>query len=362
MKYIDEYRNPDLARALIKKINMFASKIGKTITIMEVCGSHTQAIGRYGIRKLMPENVRLISGPGCPVCVTAISDVDRAIWLASQKDAIFTTFGDMMRVPGTAGASLQKLRAEGSDIRVVSSTLDCLKIAHDNPGKEIMFMGIGFETTSPTIAAMIIRAKDKGIRNLSVMSVHKIIPPAMMALASDPALNIDGFMCPGHVSIVLGAEAYRFIAETGRPAVITGFEPVDVLEGVLLILEQIDENRPDVAIQYKRGISPEGNPKARGFIEAVFETGDSEWRGLGTINSSGLFIKDNLRSFDVLSRFDIPVIKSQEIKGCACGDMLKGIKTPYQCPLFGSMCTPVNPLGPCMVSSEGTCSSYYKFH
>ncbi len=361
MKYIDEYRNPALAKALIKKISIIALKIGRTITIMEVCGSHTQSIGRYGIRKLMPENIRLISGPGCPVCVTPISDVDRAIWLASQKNVIFTTFGDMMKVPGTAGASLQKLRADGADIRVVSSALDCLKIAYSNPEEEIVFMGIGFETTSPTIAAMIIRAKDNGISNLSVMSVHKIIPPAMMNLASDPGLNIDGFMCPGHVSIVLGTEAYRFIADAGRPAVITGFEPVDVLEGVSLILEQIHENRPDVAIQYKRGVCREGNPKARGFIDAVFETGDSEWRGLGTIRASGLFIKDALRSFDTLSRFDIPSIRSQEIKGCACGDILKGIKTPVECPLFGNVCTPANPLGPCMVSTEGTCSSYYKY-
>lgn len=361
MRYIDEYRDPKLAKAILEKITALAAGINKTVTIMEVCGSHTQAIGRYGIRKLMPDNVRLISGPGCPVCVTAISDVDRAIWLASQKNVIFSTFGDMMRVPGTAGASLQKLRAEGSDIRVVSSTLDCLRIANYNPEKEVVFMGIGFETTSPTIAAMIIRAKNKGIKNLSVMSVHKIIPPAMMALASDPGLNIDGFMCPGHVSIVLGAEAYRFIAEAGRPAVITGFEPVDVLEGVLLILEQITENRPDVAIQYKRGVSREGNPKARDAIDTVFEIGDSEWRGLGIIAASGLFIRDNFRSFDTLSRFDIPRIKSQEIKGCACGDMLKGIKTPHECPLFGKTCTPVNPVGPCMVSAEGTCAAYYKY-
>jgi hydrogenase expression/formation protein HypD len=362
MKYIDEYRDPQLAKALLEKIGRLALSLNKPITIMEVCGSHTQAIGRYGIRRLMPENIRLISGPGCPVCVTAISDVDRAIWLASQKNVIFTTFGDMMRVPGTAGASLQRLRAEGSDIRVVSSTLDCLSIANANPEKEVVFLGIGFETTSPTIAAMLIRAKSKGIKNLSVMSVHKIIPPAMLALASDPGLNIDGFMCPGHVSIVLGVEAYRFIAESGRPAVITGFEPVDVIEGVLMILEQIAENRPDVAIQYKRGVSWEGNPKARGFIDAVFEIGDSEWRGLGIIAASGLFIKNNFRSFDTLSRFVIPEIKSQEIKGCACGDMLKGIKTPHECPLFGETCTPANPLGPCMVSAEGTCSSYYKYH
>ncbi len=361
MRYIDEYRDPKLAKAILEKITVLAAGINKTVTVMEVCGSHTQAIGRYGIRKLMPENIRLISGPGCPVCVTAISDVDRAIWLASQKDVIFTTFGDMMRVPGTAGASLQKLRAEGSDIRIVSSTIDCLRIAGANPEKEVVFMGIGFETTSPTIAAMIMRAKEKAIENLSVLSVHKIIPPAMKALASDPCLNIDGFMCPGHVSIVLGAEAYRFIAEAGRPAVITGFEPVDVLEGVLLILEQIAENRPDVAIQYKRGVVWEGNPKAREAIDTVFEIGDSEWRGLGNIAASGLFIRDDFRSFDTLRRFDIPRIKSLEVKGCACGDMLKGIKTPLECPLFGKACTPVNPVGPCMVSAEGTCASYYKY-
>jgi hydrogenase expression/formation protein HypD len=362
MKYIDEYRDPQLAKALLERLGRLAISINQQITIMEVCGSHTQAIGRYGIRKLMPENVRLISGPGCPVCVTAISDVDRASWIASQKDVIFTTFGDMMRVPGTEGASLQKLRAEGSDIRVVSSTLDCLRIANANPGKEVVFMGIGFETTSPTIAAMIIRAKERRIKNLSVMSVHKIIPPAMLALASDPALKIDGFMCPGHVSIVLGAEAYRFIAEGGRPAIITGFEPVDIIEGVLMILEQIAGKRPDVAIQYKRGVSREGNPKARDFIDAVFEISDSEWRGLGMIPASGLFIKEDFRLFDTLTRFDIPEIKSQEIKGCACGEMLKGIKTPNDCPMFGKACTPVNPLGPCMVSAEGTCSSYYKYH
>lgn len=361
MRHIDEYRDPALAKALIDKIEGLASRIRKTVTIMEVCGSHTQAIGRYGIRKLMPENVRLISGPGCPVCVTAVSDVDRAIWLASQKEVIFTTFGDMMRVPGTKGASLQKLRAEGSDIRIVSSTIDCLATASANPGKRVVFMGIGFETTSPTIAAMIIKAEDKGLRNLSVMSVHKIIPPAMTALASDPDLNIDGFMCPGHVSIVLGAEAYRFIADAGRPAVITGFEPIDVLEGVFMILEQIVHNRPDVALQYRRGVSWEGNPKARSAIDTVFETGDSEWRGLGVIPESGLFIKRDLKVFDALSCFDIPEIESEENKGCACGDMLKGIKTPDECPLFGKACTPANPVGPCMVSSEGTCSAYYKY-
>jgi len=361
MKYIDEYRDPKLAESLIRKVNSLSLKIGKAITIMEVCGSHTQAIGRYGIRKLMPENIRLISGPGCPVCVTAISDVDKALWIASQDNVIFTTFGDMMKVPGTRARSLQKLRAEGFDIRIVSSTLDCLKIASDNTGKQIVFMGIGFETTTPTIAAMIIRAKKRGISNLSVFSVHKIIPPAMKALASDPSLNINGFMCPGHVSIILGTEAYRFIARAGIPAVITGFEPIDVLEGIEIILDQIINNKPDVSIQYKRAVNADGNAKARQIIDEVFFEGDSEWRGLGVIPDSGLFIKKDFSDFNTANRFNIPDIESEEIKGCACGDMLKGIKTPYECPLFDNVCTPVNPVGPCMVSSEGTCSAYYKY-
>lgn len=361
MRYIDEYRDPALAHALLARIDQTAALIGSPVTIMEVCGSHTQAIGRYGIRKLLPPTIRLISGPGCPVCVTAIHDVDTAIWLSRQPQIIFTTFGDMLRVPGTAGASLQKSRAAGADIRIVASPLDCISLAEAHPDKEIVFMGIGFETTSPTIGAMVLRAQKKGIRNISVYSVHKIIPPAMQALMHDPAINIDGFLCPGHVSIVIGADAYAFIPQAGKPAVITGFEPVDVLEGILIILEQLRDRSPAVAIQYGRSVSPAGNAKARAVLDAVFTIQDAEWRGLGTIPGSGLAFSQAYQAFDTLQRFAIPEIHSAEIRGCACGDILRGALTPDECPLFGKACTPTNPIGPCMVSSEGSCAAYYKY-
>lgn len=361
MRYIDEYRDPALARALLARIEKVAAQYASPVTIMEVCGSHTQAIGRYGIRKLLPPGIRLISGPGCPVCVTAIHDVDTAIWLAGQPHVIFATFGDMLRVPGTAGESLQKARAAGADVRIVSSPLDCIPLAQSHPDKEICFMGIGFETTSPTIGAMVMRAQKMGIRNISVFSVHKIIPPAMQALIHDPAIKIDGFLCPGHVSIVIGAEAYAFIPQTGKPAVITGFEPIDVLEGILMILEQLRDQTPSVAIQYGRGVSPAGNAKARSVLEAVFTVQDAEWRGLGIIPDSGLAFSEPYQAFDTLHRFRVPEIHSAEIKGCACGDILRGALTPNECPLFGKACTPVSPIGPCMVSSEGSCAAYYKY-
>ena len=361
MKYIDEYRDPALAKALLGRIEKAARGLDRNVSVMEVCGSHTQAIGRYGIRKLLPEKIRLISGPGCPVCVTSIHDVDLAISLAARPGVIFATFGDMLRVPGTGSASLQKLRAEGADIRVVASPLDCITLARDNPDKQVIFMGIGFETTSPTVGAMVMRARTLGIANVSVFSVHKVIPPAMQALIHDPAIRIDGFLCPGHVSIVIGAAAYTFLAEAGKPAVITGFEPIDVLEGILMILEQLVEQRPAVAIQYARGVAPEGNAKARAVLEEVFTTRDAQWRGLGTIPASGLVFTDVYQAFDALRRFDVPEIHSIEVKGCCCGDVLRGAILPDECPLFGRGCTPVNPVGPCMVSGEGSCAAYYKY-
>ena len=361
MKYIDEYRDPALAKALLGRIVHAAAALDRNVSIMEVCGSHTQAIGRYGIRKMLPENVRLISGPGCPVCVTSIHDVDVSIHLAARPGVIFATFGDMLRVPGTAGASLQKLKAQGADIRVVASPLDSITLARDNPDKHIVFMGIGFETTSPTIGAMVMRARKLGISNVSVFSVHKVIPPAMQALINDPAIKIDGFICPGHVSIIIGADAYTFIAEAGKPAVITGFEPIDVLEGILMILEQLVEERPAVAIQYGRGVSRAGNAKARAVLDEVFTARDAEWRGLGTIPGSGLVFRDAYQEYDTLKHFEVPRIQSTEIKGCACGDVLRGVIIPDECPLFGQGCTPVNPIGPCMVSGEGSCAAYYKY-
>ena len=361
MRYIDEYRNPLLARGLLDRIAALAGRIGRPVTLMEVCGSHTQAIGRYGIRSLLPPSIRLVSGPGCPVCVTSIRDVDAAHHLAALPGLIFAVFGDMMRVPGTGGKTLQQLRASGAEIRVVPSALDIVAMAENEPGGEVVFMGIGFETTAPTVAAALRTADRKGIGNLSVLSVHKLVPPALRLLLADPALNLDGFLCPGHVSTMIGSRAYAFIAEAGRAAVVTGFEPVDILEGLLMLLEQVDAPRREVAIQYSRGVRPEGNPRAMALMHEVFETGDAEWRGLGTIEGSGLSISRAYERFDARKRFAIPEMASAEVPGCACGEILRGIREPATCPLFRRLCTPADPVGPCMVSSEGTCAAHYRY-
>jgi hydrogenase expression/formation protein HypD len=362
MKYIDEYRDHSLVKGLIAAIEKRARRINGGITLMEVCGTHTHVIGRFGIKKLLPGNIRLVSGPGCPVCVTSIRDVDRAIFLAGMKDAVFATFGDMLRVPGTGRSSLQKSRAGGADVRVIASTTDCIEISGKNPAKEVILMGIGFETTTPMVASVIDMARKRGIVNFSVFSVHKVVPPALKAIINDPSLNIDGFICPGHVSTIIGLTPYNVIVEAGRAAVITGFEPVDILEGILMILGQIAEGNGEVAIQYARGVNREGNPRARDIINRVFRTGDAEWRGLGRIQESGLFLRDEYRELDALRRFDIPSIKSEDVKGCGCGDVLKGAMLPDQCSLFRKACTPANPIGPCMVSSEGTCAAYFRYH
>ena len=361
MKYIDEYRDPALVRRLVSRIEEAAPRDGAPVKIMEVCGSHTQAIGRYGLRQMLPSRVRLISGPGCPVCVTSVNDVDKALYLAGRSEIIFATFGDMLRVPGTREQSLQKIRAAGADVRVVASARDCLTLACDNRRREVVFLGIGFETTSPTIAATVREAQTREIGNFSVFSVHKVIPPAMQALIADEALAIDGFLCPGHVSTIIGADAYRFVAEAGRAAVITGFEPVDVLEGILMILLQIKEGRPAVEIQYARGAGPEGNVRAREILSSVFEPGAASWRGIGVIDESGLFFRKRYDAFDAARRFAIPEIASEEIKGCACGDILRGAKEPPECGPFGTRCSPRRPVGPCMVSSEGTCAAFYRY-
>lgn len=362
MKYIDEYRDTKIARGLLEGIGRRAAKIAAPVTVMEVCGSHTQALGRYGIRGMLPRGIRLISGPGCPVCVTAIHDVDIALWLAGQPDTVFLTFGDMLRVPGTRGRNLQQLRASGANIRVVASAADGIAIAADNPSKQIVFMGIGFETTSPTVAAVVRACQEKNIKNFSVFSVHKLIPPALQALMHDPALSVDGFLCPGHVSTIIGTQAYHCIPEAGRAAVITGFEPVDILEGVYLLLGQILEGKKEVVLQYSRGVKPEGNQRARAMLEAVFCPASAAWRGLGEIPESGLVFTEAYRTFDALRKYRVPDIVSEEIAGCRCGEILRGIRSPDQCPLFRKACTPLTPVGACMVSSEGTCAAYYKYH
>jgi len=362
MKFIDEYRDPQLAQGLLARIRATAERIAGTVTLMEICGSHTYAVGRFGIRKILPENIRLISGPGCPVCVTSAADVDRALWLASRRDVIFATFGDMLRVPGSGGESLQKKRAAGADIRVITSAAECIGMAAANTDREIVLMGIGFETTAPTVAAAVESCRKKSLHNLSVFSVHKTVPQVLRALIADPALRIDGFICPGHVSTIIGSEAYQIIPGSGKAAAIMGFEPVDILHGLWMILEQIAEGRKEVAIQYRRGVSPKGNPKAKEVLETVFRPADAEWRGMGIIPGSGLALRDDRDRFDAAKKYDIPAFCSEDPPGCGCGNVLRGIRTPHDCPLFRKYCTPANPVGPCMVSSEGTCAAYYKFY
>lgn len=358
MKYVDEYRDSDIAAGLLDKIKKAS---GRSLKFMEVCGSHTVAIFKSGIRDLLPGNISLVSGPGCPVCVTAVEDIDRAVEIARIPEVILATFGDMMRVPGSR-TSLQKARAEGADIRIVYSPFDALKFAQANPARKVVFFAAGFETTSPAVAATLGRAVEEGLRNFFIFSVHKTIPGAMRALLDTPALKIDGFLCPGHVSTIIGTAPYRFIAEEyGKPAVVSGFEPVDILQSTLMMINQIEEGRPAVDIQYKRAVSLEGNPKAREVVDRFFEPSDSNWRGIAVIPGSGLKLRHEYSAYDAEKVYDIRVDAPKEVKGCACGEVLQGIKTPPECKLFAKACTPENPVGACMVSYEGSCAAYYKY-
>jgi hydrogenase expression/formation protein HypD len=358
VKYVNEYRNGAVARSLTDKIKEISRK---PVRFMEICGTHTMAIFRHGIRSLLPDSIELISGPGCPVCVTAVEDVDRAVKLSNIPGVILTTFGDMLRVPGTV-SSLQAEKAKGADIRMVYSTVDALKIARENPDKDVVFLGIGFETTSPTIAAAIMAANETGQQNFSVVSSHKLLPPAMAALLSGGNLAVDGFICPGHVTTIIGTSAYEKVAEEYRiPCVVIGFEPVDILQGLLMLVKQIEEGRSDVEIQYVRGASAEGNPGAVKAMEKVFEPCDSKWRGLGSIPGSGLAIRKEYSIHDAAKKFDIDVPPAKEPPGCLCGDVLRGVARPPDCRLFRKTCSPRTPVGPCMVSSEGTCAAYFKY-
>lgn len=358
MKYIDEYRNKEIAQNILWQIKSISQK---KINLMEVCGSHTVSIFRNGIRKILPPNINLISGPGCPVCVTPIQYIDEIIAFSRKDNFIITTFGDMIRVPGS-NSTLEKEKANGSDIRIVYSTLDALKIAYDNPFKNVVFMGVGFETTSPTIASVILKAKEEKINNFSVLCVAKIMPPAMKSLLDAEEVNIDGFICPGHVSAIIGSKPYSFIAsQYNIPCVISGFEPLDILQTIFMLVKQIEKNKAKVEIQYKRIVKPEGNKIALEKINRVFKIVDSEWRGMGKIPLSGLEIRDKYEQFNA-RKFSISVERPKEISGCRCGEVLRGIIIPPECPLFGKICTPEDPKGACMVSSEGTCAAYYKYN
>lgn len=357
MKFIDEFRNRELAEGLLKKIQKTSTR---PIQLMEVCGTHTVSIFRSGIRGLLPEQIKLLSGPGCPVCVTPNQDIDLAIALSRQKDVILATFGDMMKVPGST-SSLQKEKAEGRDIRMIYSSLDAVKIAKENSAKKVVFLAIGFETTSPTIAVAIIKAKEEKMENLFFLNSQKRIPPALYALLQSKQIRIDGLLLPGHVSAILGARPYQFIPkEFSMPAVITGFEPLDILQGISMLVRQIDENRPEIEIQYRRIVTEEGNPIARAKIDEVFEKDDGNWRGIGAIPESGYRFRDSFRQMDA-REFKVEVEPSREHPECLCGQVLQGIKIPLECRLFKKVCHPENPVGPCMVSIEGTCHTYFKF-
>ena len=354
------FKDPKLARGLIESINALAPEGGATL--MEVCGTHTVAIARNGIRALMPAGVRLASGPGCPVCVTSNHDIDKVIALARVPGVTITTFGDMTRVPGSSSSLLAE-QAAGRSVQIVYSPLDALRIAQENPDREIVFVGVGFETTTPLVAIAIKRAKAMGLRNFSVYGAHKNMPGALEAIVNDPALKLDALILPGHVSTIIGAEPYRFLAEKyGIPGVITGFEPVDVLQGIAMIMRQLHEGRAEIEIAYARGVMPEGNPVALAAIDEVFETCTATWRGLGDIPGSGYRIRDEFAEFDAMRRFEPDVEPTVEHKGCRCGDVLRGVMAPNECPLFRAVCSPENPVGPCMVSSEGSCAAYYRYY
>ena len=359
MKYIDEFRDKTLVRKLISEIEKFSKN---DINFMEVCGTHTVAIFRSGIKQLLPKNINLISGPGCPVCVTSQSDIDRMLALARIKNVIITSFGDMLKVPGTK-STLEKERAAGSDIRLVYSPLDALDIARKNKNKEIIFLAVGFETTSPVIALVVADARKEKLRNFSIYCCHKLIPPAMSTLLEAREIRIDGFLCPGHVSAIIGAKAYDFIADKFKiPCVISGFEPTDILETILMLLKQTKEKSASVQIQYKRIVHTQGNTAAQKMLSLVFSPCDADWRGLGIIPRSGLRLNAGYKNFDAGAKFQIKSIKPAEPKNCLCGEVLRGVRNPSQCKLFAKACNPENPYGPCMVSSEGTCAAWYKYN
>lgn len=358
MDILTGYRDPEVARGLIEAIHRTATKPAK---IMEVCGTHTVAIARNGLREVMPETITLLSGPGCPVCVTANPDIDMSIEIARQPGVILTTFGDMMKVPGSY-SSLSKEKAAGHDVRIVYSTLDALDLAERNPENHVVFLGVGFETTAPTIASAILEAERRGLENFSVLALHKTVPAALGALAQDPDVKVNALILPGHVSAIIGLEPYRFLAEElGIPSVVTGFEPVDVLQGVWMLAKQLAEGRAEVEIAYTRATPTEGNPAAVAKMEQVFEPADAEWRGIGVIPGTGLVIREEYARFDATKRIPVTPPAPKDIPGCQCGDVLKGITLPFECKLFARGCTPEHPIGPCMVSSEGSCAAYYRY-
>jgi hydrogenase expression/formation protein HypD len=368
VRFASEFRDPALAKGLLAAITRVVGEIGATaeapVRIMEICGGHTHAIFRYGLDKLTPPGLDFIHGPGCPVCVLPMARVDEAVHIAEREGVIFTTFGDAMRVPGTK-TSLMQAKAGGADVRMVYSPLDALELARRNPDREVVFFGLGFETTTPSTALTILQAEAEGVTNFSVFCNHITVPPPIKALLDDPRMVLDGFVGPGHVSMVIGTRPYRFIArDYGKPIVVAGFEPLDLLQAVLMVLTQIRDGRAEVENQYARVVPEDGNPAALAACAEVYEERPSfEWRGLGEIDHSGLRIRAAYAGFDAERKFGVGygAARAAEPAGCACGEVMAGRIKPYQCPQFGTGCTPDLPLGALMVSSEGACAAYYRY-
>jgi hydrogenase expression/formation protein HypD len=360
MKFVDEFRDQGVAAALARRIA--SESASHDWKVMEVCGGHTHTIYKYGIEDLLPPNVELVHGPGCPVCVIPMGRVDDGIAVAKTDGVIFTCFGDMMRVPGGDG-SLLDAKAQGADVRMVYSPLDALKIARQNPDREVVFYAIGFETTAPSTALTILRAAQDDVPNFSVFCNHVTIVPPMKAILDSPDLRLDGFLGPGHVSTVIGIRPYEFVAKRyGKPVAVVGFEPLDILQGVYMVIRQVNEGRCEVENQYRRIVRDDGNPRALEVLRQVFKLRPHfEWRGLGFISLSALALRDEFARFDAELRFEVPGVRVADPKACQCGEVLKGVLKPWECKVFGTACTPETPIGTCMVSSEGACAAYYNF-
>jgi hydrogenase expression/formation protein HypD len=361
VRFVDEYRSGELAAKLSHEIAALVEP-GREVRIMEVCGGHTHAISKHGLEDLVPDEVDFLHGPGCPVCVIPMGRVDDAIFLAEQPGVTFTTFGDMLRVPGGRG-SLLEAKARGADVRMVYSPLDALELAHANPDREVVFFAIGFETTAPATALTVLRARNAGLRNFSVFCNHVTIGPPLRAILDSPGLRLDAFIAPGHVSTVIGTRTYDFIVrDYGRPVVVTAFEPLDILQAVVMVLRQFRDRRCEVENQYTRVVRRDGNPRAIAAIEETMELAETfEWRGLGWIERSGLRLRPEFADWDAEARFELPGNRVEDPKACQCGEVLVGAIKPWECKVFGTACTPERPIGTCMVSAEGACAAYYNY-
>ena len=358
MKYIDEYRDAEAAKKIAAQVQTLVTQ---PWTIMEICGGQTHTIVKFGLESLLPEQITLVHGPGCPVCVTALETIDKAIAIAARPDVIFTSFGDMLRVPGSS-ADLLSVKAQGGDVRMVYSPLDALRIAQQNPERQVVFFAVGFETTAPANAMAVWQAREQGIRNFSILSSHVLVPPAMETILSSPTNRVQGFLAAGHVCTVMGYEEYIPIAQRYHaPIVVTGFEPVDILQGILMTVRQLEQGRHEVENQYTRAVRREGNLPARELMRGVFSTVDRKWRGIGEIPRSGYALSDAYAEFDAERRFNVSGLQTEESPVCIAGQVLQGLKKPHECPAFGKECDPEHPLGAPMVSSEGACAAYYHF-